>query len=126
MVWGYGKVGFTVNKLLLIGSIGLLLGACSTVTNTEEGQENPTKETVVKTVDAVEETEESGIVADEITTTFYPEVTELRQLTEGDLGWYDIIMTRLNAIDDFSGERKLFMKSPKNMVKTLKSCGLIG
>lgn len=41
-----------------------------------------------------------------MTTTFYPEVTRLRHLTEEDLEWYDIIITRLNAIDDFSGDRE--------------------
>ncbi|MEI3612298.1 hypothetical protein [Pseudogracilibacillus sp. SO30301A] len=97
---------FIVNKLLLIGLLGLVLGACSAATDTEESSENTTEETVVETVEAIEETEERSIVADEITTTFYPEVTRLRHLTEEDLEWYDIIMTRLNAIDDFSGDRE--------------------
>ena len=99
-------MGFIVNRLLLIGSLGLVLGACSAATDTEESSENTTEETVVETVEAIEETEERSIVADEITTTFYPEVTRLRHLTEEDLEWYDIIMTRLNAIDDFSGDRE--------------------
>ena len=99
-------MGFIVNRLLLIGSLGLVLGACSAATDTEDSSENTTEETVVETVEAVEETEERSIVADEITTTFYPEVTRLRHLTEEDLEWYDIIMTRLNAIDDFSGDRE--------------------
>lgn len=94
---------FIVNKLLLIGLLGLMLGACSAATDTEESSENTTEETVVETVEAIEE---RSIVADEITTTFYPEVTRLRHLTEEDLEWYDIIMTRLNAIDDFSGDRE--------------------
>lgn len=93
---------FIVNKLLLIGLLGLVLGACSTATDTEESTETTTEETV----DAIEETEKRSIVADEITTTFYPEVTRLRHLTEEDLEWYDIIMSRLNAIDDFSGDRE--------------------
>mgnify|MGYP001205234764 CR=1 FL=1 len=93
---------FIVNKLLLIGLLGLVLGACSTATDTEESTETTTEETV----DAIEETEKRSIVADEITTTFYPEVTRLRHLTEEDLEWYDIIMTRLNAIDDYSGDRE--------------------
>ncbi|MGP4063457.1 hypothetical protein ACTWPF_00965 [Oceanobacillus sp. M65] len=38
------------------------------------------------------------------TITFYREPTKLRHLTE-DHEWYDIIMTRLNAIDNFSGEQ---------------------
>ncbi|WP_428912038.1 hypothetical protein [Niallia sp. Krafla_26] len=97
---------FIVNKLLLIGLLGLMLGACSAATNTEESSENTTEVTVVETAEAIEETEERSIVADEITTTFYPEVTRLRHLTEEDLEWYDIIMTRLNAIDDFSGDRE--------------------
>ena len=92
-------MGFIVNKLLLIGSFGLLLGGCSAATVTEESSEN----TTVETVEAVEE---RNIVADEMTTTFYPEVTRLRHLTEEDLKWYDIIITRLNAIDDFSGDRE--------------------
>src|SRR5690625_3972669 len=96
---------FIVNKLLLIGLSGLVLGACSAATDTEESSENTTEETIVETVEAIEETEERSIVADEMTTTFYPEVTRLRHLTEEDLEWYDIIMTRLNAIDDFSGDR---------------------
>lgn len=95
-----------VKKLLLIGLLGLVLGACSASTDTEESSENTTEETEVETVEAIEETEERSIVADEITTTFYPEVTRLRHLTEEDLEWYDIIMTRLNAIDDFSGDRE--------------------
>ena len=99
-------MGFIVNRLLLIGSLGLVLGACSAATDTEDSSENTTEDTVVETVEAVEETEERSIVADEITTTFYPEVTRLRHLTEEDLEWYDIIMTRLNAIDDFSGDRE--------------------
>ena len=99
-------MGFIVNRLLLIGSLGLMLGACSAATDTEDSSENTTEETVVETVEAVEEIEERSIVADEITTTFYPEVTRLRHLTEEDLEWYDIIMTRLNAIDDFSGDRE--------------------
>lgn len=90
---------FIVNKLLLIGLLGFMLGACSAATDTEESSENTTEETIV-------ETEERSIVADEITTTFYPDVTRLRHLTEEDLEWYDIIMTRLNAIDDFSGDRE--------------------
>lgn len=97
-------MAFSGNKLLLIGSLGLVLGACSAEISTEESSENAAEETVVETVDSVE-TEERSIVADEITTTFYPEVTRLRHLTEEDLEWYDIIMTRLNAIDDFSGDR---------------------
>lgn len=60
----------------------------------------------VEIVEAVEETEERSVVADEITTTFYPEVTRLRHLTEEDLEWYDIIITRLNAIEDSSGDRE--------------------
>ncbi|SHN33801.1 hypothetical protein [Gracilibacillus kekensis] len=99
-------MSFIVNKLLLIGLLGLVLGACSAATDTEESSENITEETVVETVEAIEESEERSIVADEITTTFYPEVTRLRHLTEEDLEWYDIIMTRLNAIDDFSGDRE--------------------
>ncbi len=90
-------MGFIVNKLLLIGSLGMVLGACSATTVKEENSEN----TTVETVEAVEE---RNIVADEMTTTFYPEVTRLRHLTEKDLEWYDIIITRLNAIDDFSGD----------------------
>ncbi|MER2175874.1 MAG: hypothetical protein ABS911_14465 [Carnobacterium sp.] len=99
-------MGFIVNKFVLIGSLGLVLGACSTTTDTEESSENTTEEAVVETIEAVEETEEKSIVADEMTTTFYPEVTRLRHLTEEDLEWYDIIITRLNAIDDFSGDRE--------------------
>lgn len=99
-------MGFIVNKLVLIGSLGLVLGACSAATDMEESSENTTDEAVVETVEAVEETEEKSIVADEMTTTFYPEVTRLRHLTEEDLEWYDIIITRLNAIDDFSGDRE--------------------
>ena len=97
---------FFVNKLLLIGLLVLVLGACSAATDTKETSVNTTEETVVETVEAIEETEERSIVADEITTTFNPEVTRLRHLTEEDLEWYDIIMTRLNAIDDFSGDRE--------------------
>ncbi|AEB28785.1 hypothetical protein CAR_c00340 [Carnobacterium sp. 17-4] len=99
-------MGFSVNKLLLIGSLGLVLGACSAATDTKESLENTTEEAVVETIEAAEETEERSIVADEMTTTFYPEVTRLRHLTEEDLEWYDIIITRLNAIDDFSGDRE--------------------
>ena len=94
---------FIVNKLLLIGLLVLVLGACSAATDTKETSENTTEETVVETVETIEE---RSIVAGEITTTFYPEVTRLRHLTEEDLEWYDIIMTRLNAIDDFSGDRE--------------------
>lgn len=96
-------MGFIVNKLLLIGSLGLVLGACSAAIDTEESSENTTEKTVIETIEAVEE---RSIVADEVTTIFYPEVTRLRHLTEEDLEWYDIIMTRLNAIDDFSGDRE--------------------
>ena len=99
-------MGFIVNKLILIVSLGLVLGACSAATDMEESSENTTDGAVVETVEAVEETEEKSIVADEMTTTFYPEVTRLRHLTEEDLEWYDIIITRLNAIDDFSGDRE--------------------
>src|SRR5690625_2035186 len=94
---------FIVNKLLLIGLLGLVLSACST-TDAKESS-GTTEEPVVEPVEAVEEPEKTSIVADEITTTFYPEVTKLRHLTEEDLEWYDIIMTRLNAIDDHSGDR---------------------
>lgn len=99
-------MGFVVNKLVLIGSLGLVLGACSATTDTKESSDNKTEEAIVETIEAVEETEEKSIVADEMTTTFYPEVTRLRHLTEEDLEWYEIIMTRLNAIDDFSGDRE--------------------
>lgn len=92
-----------VNKLLLIGWLGLILGACSAATGKEESSENTTEVAVAETV---EEVEERSIVAKEITTTFYPEVTKLRHLTEEDLEWYDIIITRLNAIDDFSGDQE--------------------
>src|SRR5690625_3072417 len=97
---------FIVSKLLLIGLLGLVLSACSAATDTKESSENVTEKAVVETVEAVEETEETSIVADEMTTTFYPEVTRLRDLTNEDLEWYDIIMTRLNAIDDHSGDRE--------------------
>lgn len=73
-------MGFIVNRLLLIGSLGLVLGACSAATDTEDSSENTTEDTVVETVEAVEETQERSIVADEITTTFYPEVTNLECL----------------------------------------------
>ncbi|EDP67872.1 hypothetical protein CAT7_04197 [Carnobacterium sp. AT7] len=99
-------MGFMVNKLVVIGSLGLVLGACSATTDTEESSENITTKAVVETIEVVEETEEKSIVADKMTTTFYPEVTRLRHLTEEDLEWYDIIITRLNAIDDFSGDRE--------------------
>src|SRR5690625_2225684 len=92
---------FIVSKLLLIGLLGLVLSACSSATDIKESSENVTEKAVVETVEAVEET---SIVADEMTTTFYPEVTRLRDLTNEDLEWYDIIMTRLNAIDDHSGD----------------------
>lgn len=94
---------YIVNKLLLVGMSGFILCACSTATDTEESSENTTEKVVVETVEAIEE---RNIVADEMTTTFHPEVTRLRQLTKEDLVWYDIIMTRLNAIDDFSGDRE--------------------
>lgn len=103
---GKKKMGFMVNKLVVIGSLGLVLGACSATTDTEESSENITTKAVVETIEVVEETEEKSIVADKMTTTFYPEVTRLRHLTEEDLEWYDIIITRLNAIDDFSGDRE--------------------
>ncbi len=96
---------FNVSKLLLFGLLGLVLGACS-ANAAEDSSENTTEEAVVENVEAVEETEEISIVADEITTIFHPEVTRLRDLTEEDLEWYDIIMARLNAIDDFSGDRE--------------------
>lgn len=99
-------MGVTVNKLLLIGTLGLVLGGCSEMTDEEDSFEKITDETWVETVELDEEIEERSIVADEITTTFYPEVNRLRNLTEEDLEWYDIIMTRLNAIDDFSGDRE--------------------
>lgn len=99
-------MGFMVNKLVVIGSLGLVLGACSATTDTEKSSENITTKAVVETIEVVEETEEKSIVADKMTTTFYPEVTRLRHLTEEDLEWYDIIITRLNAIDDFSGDRE--------------------
>src|SRR5699024_4625343 len=97
---------FIVNKLLLIGSLGLMLGACSTATDAEGMSENTPEETTVEAVNETEEPEERSIVANEITKTFYPEVTKLRSLTAKDLVWYDIIMTRLNAIDDYSGDRE--------------------
>lgn len=97
---------FIVNKLLLIGSLGLMLGACSTATDAEGMSENTPEETTVEAVNETEEPEERSIVANEITKTFYPEVTKLRSLTAKDLEWYDIIMTRLNAIDDYSGDRE--------------------
>jgi len=99
---------FTVNKLLLIGFVGLVLGACTAASGTEESSDNTKGEAAetAETVEAIEETEERSIVAEEMTTTFYPEVTRLRHLTEEDLEWYDIIMTRLNAIDDYSGDRE--------------------
>jgi len=97
---------FIVNKLLVIGSLGLVLGGCSAATDIEESLGSTAGEALVETVDVVEETEERMIVADEITTTFHPEVTRLRHLTEEDLRWYEIIMTRLNAIEDFSGDRE--------------------
>lgn len=97
---------FIFNKLLVIGSLGLVLGGCSAATDIEESLGSTAGEALVETVDVVEETEERMIVADEITTTFHPEVTRLRHLTEEDLRWYEIIMTRLNAIDDFSGDRE--------------------
>lgn len=100
-------MGVTVNKLLLIGTLGLVLGGCSEMTDEEDDSfEKITDETWVETVELDEEIEERSIVADEITTTFYPEVNRLRNLTEEDLEWYDIIMTRLNAIDDFSDDRE--------------------
>lgn len=99
-------MGFSVNKLLFIGSLGIVLGACSAATDTEESTENTTEEALVESVEIVGETEERSIVANEMTTTFYPEVTRLRHLTEEDLEWYDIIITRLNAIDDYSGDRE--------------------
>lgn len=91
-----------VSKLLFIGLLGLVLGACS-ANAAEDSSEDTTEDAVVETEEAAEE---MSIVADEITTTFYPEVTRLRDLTEEDLEWYDTIMTRLNAIDDFSGDRE--------------------
>lgn len=94
-----------MNKLLLIGLLGFVLGACSTATDTGKDAEHTTKDPLGETVEATEKTEATSIVADEMTTTFYPEVTKLRELTEEDLEWYDIIITRLNAINDHSGDR---------------------
>lgn len=93
---------FNVSKLLFIGLLGVVLGACS-ANAAEDSSEDTTEEAMVDTVEAAEE---MSIVSDEITTTFYPEVTRLRDLTEEDLEWYDIIMARLNAIDDHSGDRE--------------------
>lgn len=53
-----------------------------------------------------ENTSEDSILADEITTSFDPKATKLRVLTDEDEAWYDIIMPRLNAIDDYSGDRE--------------------
>lgn len=99
---------FIVNRLLLIGLFGfvLVLGACSAATDTKDNAEHTTEEPSEKNVEATEGAEDRSLVVDEITTTFYPEVTRLRDLTEEDLEWYDIIMTRLNAIDDYSGDRE--------------------
>ncbi|MDQ0209095.1 hypothetical protein [Alkalicoccobacillus murimartini] len=98
---------FIVNKLLLIGSLGVVLGACSAATDTEGSLENTAEEDVEEALEeALEAVEERSIVADEMTTTFYPEVTKLRDLTEEDLEWYDLIMTRLNDIDDFLGDKE--------------------
>lgn len=95
-----------MNKLLLIGLLGFVLGACSTATDTGKDAEHTTKEPLGETVEATEKRKATSIVADEMTTIFYPEVTKLRELTEEDHEWYDIIMTRLNAINDASGDRE--------------------
>lgn len=97
---------FIVNKLLLIGALGLILSACSSAADTEVDSENINEQNVVEITDEIEESEEKNILADDIKKTFYPETTRLRVLSEKDLEWYDIIMTRLNAIDDFSGDRE--------------------
>lgn len=88
-------------KLFLVSLLSILLAACATSAdkpeeNAVEAESNETNENVT----------ENSILADEITTTFDPEATKLRVLTEEDEAWYDIIMPTLNAIDDHSGDRE--------------------
>jgi len=92
---------FIKRKLFLVSLLSIVLVACATSADiTEENTvESESSETNEKTM-------ESSIVADEITTIFYPEVTKLRVLTDEDEAWYDIIMPTLNAIDDHSGDRE--------------------
>lgn len=99
----YGRefnMKFIKRKLIILGLLSVVLTACGTSTDTTEENAVEAESNATN-----ENTTETSIVADEITTTFEPKVTKLRVLTDEDEAWYDIIMTRLNAIDDYSGDR---------------------
>ena len=92
---------FIKRKLIILGLLSVVLTACGTSTDTTE--ENAVE---AESIAINENTTETSIVADEITTTFEPKATKVRVLTDEDEAWYDIIMPTLNAIDDHSGDRE--------------------
>lgn len=79
-----------MKKVMLISSFTLLLGACTSGESTNSEKKTDSEPEIVNV-----EVPEDSIVPSEITTTFKPEVTELRTLTEEDYDLYEIIMDRL-------------------------------
>lgn len=82
---------------MLISLFTLLLGACTSGESTDNEQKIDSEPEVVNV-----EVLEDSIVSSEITTTFKPEVTELRTLTEEDYG----VRFKLKFKEDYS-EAKL-------------------
>lgn len=78
-----------MEKIVLLGSLSLLFGACSAEENADKDVENG-----IEVI--TNETQEDSIVFPEITTVFEPKNTKLRELTEEDYEIYEVIMTQLN------------------------------
>lgn len=98
-----------MGKIVLLGFLSLLLGACSAEENTDKEVENE-----IEVI--ADETQEDSIVSPNLTTTFKPKVTELRELTEEDEQLYEAL---LEAITEYSGSDRdaVYMVALENQIE---------
>lgn len=93
-----------MKKLLLISLSSFLLVACATdndsTNNSSDDVVEATEEETKTTSEEMEDEEEKINLASEMTTSFKPEITELRELTDKDLQLYDEL---LNAVTENAG-----------------------
>lgn len=95
-----------MKKLLLIGSISLLLGACGTESNAA-----PSKSDTAEAVENTEENSMEELIDYPLTTTFEAETIEIVNLTEEEQAVYDDISHRINSEEDMNMTDREYMES---------------
>lgn len=95
-----------MKKLLLIGSVSLLLGACGT-----ESSADPSKPTAAEAVENTEENTIEEFIDYPLTTTFEAETIEIVNLTEEEQAVYDDISHRINSEENMNMTDREYMES---------------